>query len=131
MSKQKTFQTKKMLNIDINAITEEIEQEFQEMLGDVADTLVNKSPVKSGAYVNSHSVKANSSSNRGRGHTKHGRPLSDRASEHASGRAKMQTDIEMVELKRTVSVTFRNDAPHAGKVETKHGVYQQIRNMYG
>ena len=139
MAKQTTFK----INDRFKNLRKELEQHKEESITNVvlniAETLVRLSPVDTGAYVTSHSVKSNTSS-RGRGRSSHGKPRGQNARDkQQEGLDNMVQDVNAIDFDGLTTITFRNDSPHAQVVEeggpnwTKPGykVYAQIRNIYG
>jgi len=101
----------------------EIEKEFVrpqvlDTVTDMANFAVNNSPVWSGAYVNSWSIKANNTSSSGRRRVSTKARANENA-ERESARAKLMGDIDKIETMETPisSITIRNDSEHAQGVE--------------
>ena len=139
MAKQTTFK----INDRFKNLRKELEQHKEESITNVvlniAETLVKLSPVDTGAYVTSHSVKSNTSS-RGRSKTSHGKPRGQNAlNKQQEGLDNLVQDVNAIDFDGLTTITFRNDSPHAQVVEEggpnwkKPGykVYAQIRNIYG
>jgi hypothetical protein len=139
MSIQATIKfDKAALNKKMLLIGQTVEDKVKDRLIDMAQFVVKQSPVDTGAYVTSHSVKTNRS--RGRGKTSHGKPRSANPQEkRQEGLQNMIDDINKIDILNTTKIVFRNDSPHAQAVE--HGgnnwkvpgykVYTQLRNVYG
>jgi hypothetical protein len=95
----------------------------------LADKAVAISPVDTGAYVESHSIRATRGG--GRSRTSHGRPKGvDPGSKKAEARGYLEDDISALpdDMKQAY---LNNHSPHASLVEYTHGynVYNTVRNV--
>jgi hypothetical protein len=117
-------------------IDQELEPRVKAVLNDIARTLVGFSPVKSGAYVNSHGFEVGSVP-MGQGFTKHGKPIVNKEAARREALAGLTAKINSryERMKTSSAVYFANDAPHVEKVEYVnsggHYVYSKARNIYG
>lgn len=140
MSIQATLKVNKTsLDRKLLLLEQTVEDQIKDQLISIAQFIVRQSPVDTGAYVTSHSVKTNTSS-RGRGKSSHNKPRNQPPEvKRQEGLENLLSDINRIDLMNTTSITFRNDSPHAQIVEhggpnwTKPGykVYTQVRNLYG
>lgn len=103
---------------------EELLEEFvKRELRKVADSLVDKSPVDTGAYVTSHSFQPTGGRG-GRSRSSDNKPRQqDPTVKKEEARAQLYSDINTAEVSSSRMGIFRNRAPHATKVEAKHNVY--------
>lgn len=115
-----------------------VESKIKDRLIDMAQFIVTRSPVDTGAYVTSHSLKTNRS--RGRGKTSRNKPrAANPQAKREEGLQNLLDDINKVDLMNTTKIIFRNDSPHAQAVENGgpgwktpgYKVYTQLRNRYG
>lgn len=89
----------------------------------VADSLVDVSPVDTGAYVTSHSFQPTGGRG-GRSRSSANKPRQqDPTVKKEEARAQLYSDIEGAEVSSSRAGIFRNRSPHATKVESKHNVY--------
>ena len=99
------------------------EDHVKNELRKVADSLVEASPVDTGAYVTSHSFQPTGGRG-GRSRSSANKPRQQDASvKKEEARAQLYSDIEGAEVSSSRAGIFRNRAPHATKVEAKHNVY--------
>ncbi len=104
------------------------EEKVKDKLKLIADDLVVFSPVDTGAYVLSHTFAA-TGSGAGRRYSSHGKPRNqDAASKQAEAKAQLYAEIEAAPISSTRAGIFRNRAPHATAVETKHSVYTKTKD---
>lgn len=116
---QKSISTKVQGLLDLG------EEKAKDKLTNVAEDLAIRSPVDTGAYAESFSVRYSSDSG-GRRRTSRGRPQNQSVEEYQSKAfSNMKSDIESLELVENpnTSVSFRNRAPHAGAVEDLYQVF--------
>jgi len=131
MSKQSTVKINPSFYTKIDQLEVEVEDAVGRKLMDIAETIINFSPVDTGAYVTSHSVKSNTSS-RGRGKSSKGKPKADKAAKKSEGLNNLMKDINALDLSFAQRFTFRNDSPHAQVVDRKYNIYGAIvRNIHG
>lgn len=94
----------------------------------IADSLVEASPVDTGAYVTSHSFQPTGGRG-GRSKSSANKPSQpDDSVKKEEARAQLYSDIEGAEVSSSRAGIFRNRAPHATKVETKHNVYLRAKD---
>ena len=119
---------------DFERLNEEIEQEVEDFLRDIADTTIefSKPFVDTGTYITSFSY--STGSGRPRGGSSHGKPRNQSPTTKANeGRQLLYQDIDQLDLTNTTVVTLRNGATHASFVEYKQGklIFEEIGNKYG
>jgi len=131
MSKQSTVKINPSFYKKMDELELQVEDAVGSKLMSIAETIVNFSPVDTGAYVTSHSVKSNTSS-RGRGKSSKGKPKADKAAKKSEGLNNLMEDINALDLSSTQRFTFRNDSPHAQAVDRRYNIYGAIvRNIHG
>lgn len=107
-----------------------VEDRVQDKLVAIANDAIRLSPVDTGAYVSSFSF--STGRGRPRGKSSKGKAKGQYSKEEA--RANLISDIQRIpSFKNTTRIVLRNNAPHAGAVEYKHGyaVFTQIRKNHG
>ncbi len=119
----------------LESAVEDVNEEAQGYLLEIAGAVVRFSPVDTGAYVLSHSAKANNTGSRGRSRSSKGKPRhQDPNTKKSQALGNLISDINAMfaDAENLQTVTFRNDSPHAQYVEHKHGykVFTKIRNLY-
>ena len=88
-----------------------------DVLKGLADEIVVRSPVDSGAYVRSHTVEVGrSAGGQFTGNLQSNPTSANPEAERELGRAKMYAEIDALP-KEAVQVSFNNRVPHASKVE--------------
>lgn len=109
-----------------------VESVLRSKLLAIAETAVGFSPVDTGAYVTSHSIKPSGSSY-GRGVSSRRKPPRQEAEAKAESMDNLRGDISAMDVNDMKKVTLRNDSPHAQAVEYKHGyaVFAKVRNIHG
>lgn len=133
------------IKFDRDALTKKMDRvkkiyhdKIKDQLQDMAEFIVARSPVDTGAYVTSHSLKTNRS--RGRSKTSRNKPKAPNPqAKREEGLQNLLEDINKVDLMNTTKIIFRNDSPHAQAVENGgpgwktpgYKVYSQLRNRYG
>jgi hypothetical protein len=144
MAKQTTFPApfaKKISDKLHKAINTQIEVKAT----DIVEDAIMMSPIYSGAYVKSFSLKANNTSSRGRGQgstSEMGNKSVSPESERSTGLSNLYEDIATIFSNPDVQIktlTLRNDSPHArlvedGPIKTHPNgakVFAQIRNKHG
>lgn len=130
------------INNKIERAEEALKQKLKENIESKAQAIVSWSPVDTGAYVTSHSIKANNTSSRGRSKTSRGKPRNQSTEGmRQQGLSNLSSDIQGIfsgPLDGLKKITFRNDSPHSQIVE--HGgpnwrkpgykVYTKLRNLF-
>jgi hypothetical protein len=111
MAKQTTFK----INDRFKNLRKELEQHKEESITNVvlniAETLVKLSPVDTGAYVTSHSVKSNTSS-RGRSKTSHGKPRGQNTlNKQQEGLDNLVQDINALDFDNLNTITIVTIVP--------------------
>jgi len=113
----------KSISTKIDKALMEAEEELKVKLVDIAEDLTIRTPVDTGAYAESFSV-VPSSSGGGRSRDSHGRPRrQDPTTYQNIALSNMASDIDRLEPIENSSISFRNRAPHAAKVEAKYQVF--------
>jgi|11BtaG_2_1085332.scaffolds.fasta_scaffold03321_5 hypothetical protein len=132
MSKQSTVRIDRYFDNKLEQVDRTIEDAVGQKLTEIAQTIVHHSPVDTGAYVTSHSVKSNTSS-RGRRKSSKNKPKAlDKQGKKAEGLGNLIEDIQALDLENNSRFTFRNDSPHAQAVEKREHIYGAIvRNIHG
>lgn len=109
-------------------LTDEIEEELREDITTRINAAVRWSPVDTGAFAESWSLKNNYSS--GRGVSSRGKPRNQPAKFHREvGRANMLNDLAAIDLKNSTAIVISNGAPHAPYVENKHKIFASLRAL--
>jgi len=91
---------------------------------------VNISPVDTGAYAESFSVKARGQGG-GRSRTSHGKPKGvNAAAVKERQAARLRGEVRQIDPLETKGFTLRNRAPHANMVEMRHGVFRQTKGRF-
>jgi len=130
MAKKSTFKINKSFYDKVEALQQEVEDSVKEELVAVARTATSVSPVDTGAYVTSFSMKTSRSS--GRGKSSENKPrFQDKNQKRKEGLALLMEDIAYLDLEVNKSITFSNGSPHAQDVERRHRVFEIVRNLYG
>lgn len=125
---QSTFKINSSFYDKLTKSKKSVEDRAKNRLLEIAQSLVEYSPVDTGAYVTSHSAKANNTRSRGRSRSSAGRPRNqDRQEKHFEGYQQLASDIRSFDMEDLSKVTFRNDSPHARLVEDVYG-YGPYRN---
>lgn len=120
----------KSISTKIDKLLEVGEQKAKGKLKEVASELADRSPVDTGAWAESFSVRYSSDSG-GRMRSSHGRPRNQSVEQYRGvAVANMNSDIESLNLidNANTSVSFRNRAPHAGKVEELYQVFGAVKD---
>lgn len=113
----------KSLSAKIDKAMMQTEDKLKGRLIGIAEDLTVRTPVDTGAYAESFSV-VPASSGRGRRKDSHGRPRNqDVATYRGIALSNMVSDIEQLEILENKSISFRNRAPHASKVEERYQVF--------
>jgi hypothetical protein len=101
-----------------------------EVLRGLADEIVMRSPVDSGAYVRSHTVGVGrSAAGQFTGNLQSNPTSANPEAERELGRVKMYTEIDSLP-KEAVQVSFNNRVPHASKVEYSGWATQEPYMVY-
>lgn len=122
----------------INKVEQELDAVRDEFLRNVAEDLVNSSPVDTGTYVRNHSITTSSGS--GGRQNSHGKPP-DNGTARADALDKLNGQIAGLP-KDTTTVYIANRSPYANKVEYSgwmgkekktepYFVYTSVRNRAG
>jgi hypothetical protein len=119
---------------DFERLNEEIEQEVEDFLKDIADTTIefSKPFVDTGTYITSFSY--STGSGRPRGGSSHGKPRRQNpTSKGNQGLQLLYGDIAQLDLANTTMVSLRNGSAHAEFVEYKQqrAVFERIGIKYG
>ena len=119
---------------DFERLNEEIEQEVEEFLRDIAKTAIDFSKpfVRTGTYITSFSY--STGSGRPRGGSSHGKPRRQNpTSKGNQGLQLLYGDIAQLDLANTTMVSLRNGSVHAEFVEYKHqhAVFERVGIKYG
>jgi len=112
-------------------LEQKAEEEVKDQLIDVAQFATTRSPVDTGAYVTSFSMKHSYSS--GRGKTSHNKPRGqDPQAKRSDGLSQLVRDIQALEPLENPLVVLSNGSPHASDVEYKHGyaVFAQVKDKF-
>jgi len=128
---------KASLDGKIKAAEDQIYQQVENELKDIAQFAVSRSPVDTGAYVTSFSIKNTYSSGRARTSNRKPRNQSPQA-KRQEGYAQMASDIEALDLTTSKIVVLSNGSPHAQIVETGEGwsrtpgyaVFAQVKDKF-
>lgn len=115
----------------INKVEQELDAVRDEFLRNVAEDLVNSSPVDTGTYVRNHSITTSSGS--GGKQNSHGKPP-DSGTAKDDALNKLNAQIASLP-KDTTTVYIANRSPYANKVEysgwgktSAYAVYTGVRN---
>jgi|SRR6056297_421257 len=112
-------------------LEQKAEEEVKDQLIDIAQFATTRSPVDTGAYVTSFSMKHSYSS--GRGKTSHNKPRGqDPQAKRSDGLSQLVGDIQALEPLENPLVVLSNGSPHASDVEYKHGyaVFAQVKDKF-
>lgn len=107
------------------------EERVKDRLIDIAQFATTRSPVDTGAYVTSWSMKHSYSS--GRSRTSNNKPRGqDPIAKRQEGLSQLVADIETLRPLDNDLVVISNGSPHATEVEYKHGymVFSQIKDRF-
>jgi hypothetical protein len=119
---------------------ETTEKKAKDKLRDIAEFAVAVSPVDTGAYVTSWSMKPSYSS--GRSRTSEGKPKNQNPeAKKQEGLSQLMSDIQSLKPLETPLVVISNSSPHAKSVEygsqvddnwkrDGYAVFAQIRNKF-
>ena len=119
----------KSVSAKIKNLKDRLEKDVKNDLKKVAEDLIQRTPVVSGAFAESFSV-VPASSGGGRSKSSKGRPKTyDTETFLGIARQNMNSDIDKLELIENRSVSFRNRAPHAAAVEDKHQVFAAVKDI--
>lgn len=126
-----TVVVNKSFDDKLNKMVELAEEEVKDRLEHVANYALFISPVDTGAYVESFSFTVGAG--RPRGKSSANRPKVPRGQAIEVARANLYSDLERFKLGSSDTITLRNNAPHAQKVEDIHGysVFTKVRNKFG
>ena len=137
MAKQTTLVVNKSFDDKFLLLEQMVEERVQDELRSIADYAIAISPVDTGAYVESFSMVP---AGQGGGRSKRSEARSASVKQGTASReqfteiarSNLYSDIELFDLETSDKVTLRNRAPHAQKVEDKHGwsVFTKVRNKF-
>jgi hypothetical protein len=124
----------------LDAAASEIEGEVKDYLKRIADSLIGEdpreggigagSPVDTGAYITSHSFQPTGGRG-GRSRSSTNKPKNQSWSQKAEeARSNLYADIEAADVTEERAGIFRNRAPHAAAVESKHLVYAKVKDRF-
>ena len=112
------------------------EEAVKDELRDIAEFAVISSPVDTGAFATSWSLKSSYSS--GRSRSSKGKPRNQSVEvKQQEGLSQINSDIESVRIFEGPEVggsplfVISNGAPHAPSVERKYEIFRRLRNRYG
>ena len=112
------------------------EERAKDKLVDIAQFATSRSPVDTGAYVTSFSMKHGYSSGRGRTSKNKARNQSPQA-KRREGLSQLLADIETLKPLENPLIVLSNGSPHAQSVETGEGwrrpgyaVFAQVRDRF-
>jgi len=107
------------------------EERVKDKLVDISQFAVSRSPVDTGAYVTSFSMKHSYSSGRSRTSNNKPRGQSPEA-KRQEGLSQLLVDIETLRPLENDLVVLSNGSPHANEVEYKHGyaVFAQVKDRF-
>lgn len=117
----------KSLTVKVDNSKEFLELKLKALLENLAEDLVTRTPVDTGAYAESFSVLP-SSSGGGRRRSSKGRPKGDPETFLGIATSNMVGDISRLDLQELDSIDFRNGAPHAEPVEEKYVVFGAVKD---
>lgn len=104
------------------------QERVKEELKNIADSLVSRSPVDTGAYILSHTFQPTGGKG-GRGYTSHGKPRGqNREAKMAEATAQLYSEIDAADVTSSRAGIFRNRSPHSGVVEQKYDVYRTAKD---
>jgi len=108
-----------------------VEEKVKDQLTDIAQFATSRSPVDTGAYVTSFSVKHSYSSGRSRTSNNKPRGQSPEA-KRQEGLSQLVADIETLKPLENDLIVLSNGSPHANEVEYKHGyaVFSQVKDKF-
>jgi len=108
-----------------------VEEKVKDQLVDVAQFATSRSPVDTGAYVTSFSIKHSYSSGRSRTSNNKPRGQSPEA-KRQEGLSQLVADIETLKPLENDLIVLSNGSPHANEVEYKHGyaVFSQVKDKF-
>jgi len=102
---------------------EDIEEKIKEKLEGIAKSVTDRSPVDTGAFVTSFSLKNSYSS--GRGRSSRGKP---RKQNPATMRAQGY-DIRVLEPLEQPLIVLSNGAPHASYINNVYSILSQVKDI--
>jgi len=107
------------------------EERAKDKLVDIAQFATSRSPVDTGAYVTSFSMKHSYSSGRSRTSNNKPRGQSPEA-KRQEGLSQLLVDIETLRPLENDLIVLSNGSPHANEVEYKHGyaVFSQVKDRF-
>ena len=108
-----------------------VEEKVKDQLTDIAQFATSRSPVDTGAYVTSFSIKHSYSS--GRSRTSNNKPRGQSLeAKRQEGLSQLVADIETLKPLENDLIVLSNGSPHANEVEYKHGyaVFSQVKDKF-
>lgn len=122
------FQTSGTFKKKLQNLTDEIEEDLREDIANTVNAAANWSPVDTGAYAESWSLKNNYSS--GRSVSSRGKPRKQPVRFHREvARANMLNDLAAIDLKNSTAIVISNGAPHSPYVEKVHKIFARLRAL--
>ena len=115
----------------MDLLGQKAEEQVKDQLVDIAQFATTRSPVDSGAYVTSFSMKHSYSS--GRGRTSNNKPRGqDPQVKRSEGFSQLSGDIQSLKPLENPLVVLSNGSPHADEVEYRHGyaVFAQVKDKF-
>lgn len=119
------------LDRKLKLLEQTAEEQAKDRLVDIAQFATSRSPVDTGAYVTSFSMKHSYSS--GRGRTSRNKPTQQSPeAKRKEGLSQLLGDIETLKPLEQPLVVLSNGSPHADAVEYKHGyaVFTQVKDRF-
>lgn len=119
------------LDRKLKLLEQTAEEQAKDRLVDIAQFATSRSPVDTGAYVTSFSMKHSYSS--GRSRTSRDKPTQQSPeAKRQEGLSQLLGDIETLKPLEQPLVVLSNGSPHADVVEYKHGyaVFTQVKDRF-
>lgn len=103
----------------------------EEVFTQLAETIVNASPVDTGTYMDNHHVSDTGKRQRARGsESSHGKPRQQAKEPYAeAAKARLAGEIQALPSDGRMAY-FYNTSEHAPQVEAKHGPYDHARSAF-
>jgi len=125
------------LRVNQNSLSKKLQQlethgeEFiKGALEEISGFMVVRTPVDTGAFAESYSVRLPTDSS-GRRVSSANRPRKQNPETFQNvARQNMFSDIEVLDLENHSSVLISNRAPHAGEVENRHQIFNSARDRF-
>lgn len=120
----------KSIKAKLNKALEDLGDEGKDYLKDIANTMVVRTPVVTGAFASSYSV-VGSGSRSTRSVSSKGRPKTREVENYrALARDTMYSDIDGLDILKSGRVQFKNGAPHAPEVNDKYQIFAVAKDKY-